>query len=104
MKRKPSAAAIRAFVAQARALSAIPSKIPGGKAARRHPRNFDAAALENGTGHELEHTSSLAVAMEIAMDHLVEDHRYYEKLDAMERRPQTTSPTTKVLGGRIVKL
>jgi|688.fasta_scaffold1843482_2 hypothetical protein len=36
--------------------------------------------LEIGISVELEHTGNEDVAMEIAMDHLEEDPRYYEKL------------------------
>jgi hypothetical protein len=39
-----------------------------------------AVLLEEGTNHELEHTSSYLVAMKIAQDHLYEDLRYYSKL------------------------
>lgn len=37
-------------------------------------------AIEVGTEHELEHTSDRRIARQIAMDHLREDPRYYEKL------------------------
>ena len=39
-----------------------------------------AALLEEGTNHELEHTSSYLIAMKIAQDHLYEDLMYYSKL------------------------
>ena len=39
-----------------------------------------AALLEEGTNHELEHTSNYLIAMKIAQDHLYEDLRYYSKL------------------------
>lgn len=39
-----------------------------------------AVLLEEGTNHELEHTSSYLIAMKIAQDHLYEDLRYYSKL------------------------
>lgn len=59
-------------------------RIPGGRAAGRRPSNFDRFALARGTAVELEHTSDPRVAQEIAMDHLMEDPQYYEKLARME--------------------
>jgi hypothetical protein len=41
-----------------------------------------AILLEEGTNHELEHTSSYLIAMKIAQDHLYEDLMYYSKLKA----------------------
>lgn len=37
--------------------------------------------IKKGIAHEKEHTSDPKVAREIAMDHLKEDPKYYEKLD-----------------------
>jgi Protein of unknown function (DUF5661) len=42
---------------------------------------FTAAELERGAQHELEHTGDLRVARQIAIDHLHEEPRYYEKLE-----------------------
>ena len=55
-------------------------RLVGGRADGRKPSDFDAAQLELGTRVELEHTGDLLLAREIAMDHLVEDPRYYDKL------------------------
>ena len=41
-------------------------------------------ALEDGIQVELEHTTSKDVAREIAMDHLFEDPKYYDKLKTIE--------------------
>ena len=41
-------------------------------------------ALEAGIRIELEHTTSKDIATEIAMDHLYEDPKYYEKLSSIE--------------------
>ena len=41
-------------------------------------------ALEDGIQIELEHTTSKDVAREIAMDHIFEDPKYYEKLRTIE--------------------
>jgi hypothetical protein len=58
--------------------------IPGGLASGMRPSDFDPAALRRGTKVEMEHTGDRRVAQEIAMDHLVEDPRYYEKLATIE--------------------
>jgi len=53
-----------------------------------------AVLLEEGTNHELEHTSSYLIAMKIAQDHLYEDLRYYSKLkEAMLARGAVLSMT-----------
>lgn len=45
------------------------------------PRMVIASQLDKGIKVELEHTSHRDVAREIALDHLAEDPRYYDKLD-----------------------
>jgi hypothetical protein len=59
-----------------------------------------AVLLEEGTNHELEHTSSYLIAMKIAQDHLYEDLMYYSKLkEAMLARGAVLSmkkPTEKI--------
>jgi GNAT superfamily N-acetyltransferase len=60
--------------------------IPGGKADKKKASDFDAKALAEGAKHEREHTSSDAVAEEIAMDHLTEDPDYYTKLRKIEKK------------------
>jgi len=59
-------------------------KIPGGLADGRKPSDFDKKALAAGIRVEMEHTSDKRVAGEIAMDHLTEDPKYYEKLKTIE--------------------
>lgn len=60
--------------------------LPGGVATGMRPEDFDHRQLAVGTIVELEHTAgaaerrAVALAREIAMDHLAEDPRYYEKL------------------------
>jgi hypothetical protein len=54
--------------------------IPGGRASGRSPSDFDPRQLRMGIKVETEHTSDRLLAQEIAMDHLVEDPRYYDKL------------------------
>ncbi len=58
--------------------------IPGGLADGKKPSDFDSAQLAKGIKVELEHTASRAIAKEIAMDHLVEDEKYYDKLETIE--------------------
>jgi len=41
-------------------------------------------ALEDGMETEQEHTDSPCIRAKIAMDHLMEDPEYYEKLEKME--------------------
>jgi len=59
--------------------------IPGGLADKKRPEDFDAEKLKEGVKVELEHTSSRSIAEEIAMDHLMEDSNYYEKLKEVEK-------------------
>ena len=40
--------------------------------------------LDKGEKVELEHTDDKAVAKEIALDHLYEDPKYYDKLEKVE--------------------
>lgn len=61
-------------------------KIKGGLADDVDPKALDAKALNEGRKVEMEHTSDKAVAKEIAMDHLVEDAKYYDKLKRIEKR------------------
>ena len=48
----------------------------------------------NGVHHEMEHTSEMMVAIEIALDHLYEDPYYYSKLDSIEKKGGETSEVT----------
>ena len=60
--------------------------IPGGRADACAPADFDWQRLQQGTDVEMEHTDNIALATEIAMDHLVEDPQYYEKLATIDPR------------------
>lgn len=55
-------------------------KLPGGKADKKTPKDFDKDALLKGIRVEFEHTDDIMTAIEIVMDHLTEDPDYYEKL------------------------
>ncbi len=59
--------------------------LPGGRADKLSPQDFDATQLKIGTRHEFEHTKNKDLAREIAMDHLSEDPNYYKKLAKVER-------------------
>ncbi len=65
--------------------------LKGGLADRKSPSNFAPRALREGRRVESEHTSNKQVATEIAMDHLTEDPRYYEKLKKIEKRASVLS-------------
>lgn len=62
-------------------------KTPGNKKlAKKHgvSKKAISKAVKKGTGHEKEHTTKTGVAREIARDHVKEDPKYYDKLDAIE--------------------
>jgi hypothetical protein len=61
-------------------------KIPGGLASGRDVSTFDADSIRQGIEVELEHTDDIGIATEIAMDHLAEDPKYYDKLKKMEKK------------------
>jgi hypothetical protein len=60
--------------------------LPGGLADGKTPSDFPREALLKGMNVELEHTNNKKMAKEIAMDHLTEDKRYYDKLQKMEKK------------------
>lgn len=59
-------------------------KIAGGLADKKKPADFGEDQLRQGVMVELEHTNDWRKAMEIAMDHLMEDSKYYDKLKTIE--------------------
>jgi len=67
-------------------------QIPGGLADEYFPDDFDPEQLALGIDVELEHTGDIMLAREIAMDHLVEDPFYYDKLLAMEQGELAVNP------------
>lgn len=66
-------------------LLAEQEKIKGGKADNMDPSQFDQKQLMKGIHVEFEHTNDVKTAMEICMDHLIEDDFYYDKLEKMEK-------------------
>lgn len=73
----------------------IPNNIPGGLAKGKTPMDLSkkyrvplakvVEELKKGVKVEMEHTVDPKFAIEIAMDHLWEDIRYYEKLATIEK-------------------
>lgn len=61
------------------------NNIPGGKADNYKPSDFDSNQISKGTKVELEHTHDKEIAKEIAMDHLTEDPKYYDKLEKFHK-------------------
>jgi hypothetical protein len=57
-----------------------PAALPGGEGAHLTPQDVDPEQLALGTAVEMEHTKDPRTAMEIALDHLAEDPKYYDKL------------------------
>jgi len=60
-------------------------QLPGGLADKSKPSDFDSKQLAMGVEVEMEHTDDPDVALEIAMDHLKEDPRYYTKLKRVHK-------------------
>lgn len=58
--------------------------IPGGIGDKTKPEDVDPKQLEMGIKVEMEHTSDLAIAEEIALDHLTENPEYYTALKTIE--------------------
>jgi hypothetical protein len=59
-------------------------QLPGGLADKKQPSDFDRKQLQKGIKVEMEHTDDKTKAEEIAMDHLTEDPKYYDKLETIE--------------------
>jgi len=59
-------------------------KIPGGLSVGKTPADFNSDDIVKGINIEMEHTSDIDIATEIAMDHLSEDPEYYNKLEKIE--------------------
>ena len=65
-------------------------QIPGGKADKKKPSDFDPKQLQMGIKIEKEHVGDdKALAEEIAMDHLTEFDNYYSALKQMEKKLET---------------
>lgn len=78
---------------------AAADQIPGGKADKKDPSDFDQSELDKGIKVEREHTDDPKLAREIAMDHLTEFADYYTRLDKMEteaKKEERTGAAVKV--------
>ena len=58
--------------------------LPGGLGDDLDPKDVDGKQLLKGISVELEHTGNALLAKEIALDHLAEDPKYYDKLELIE--------------------
>lgn len=58
--------------------------IPGGKAKDKDVSKYDPEQIAMGIKVEMEHTANPAIALEITMDHLEENPKYYTHLKEME--------------------
>lgn len=58
--------------------------LPGGKGDDADPSEFDVEELVLGIRHEMEHTDDPRVALEVAMDHLTENPKYYTEMSSAE--------------------
>lgn len=78
------------------------AQLPGGLADKAHKsfKDFSKSKLDRGEKVEREHTKSKRLARTIAMDHLVEDPQYYEKLQRMEKRSHLFQLAKLAKGGR----
>ncbi len=74
-------------------------RLPGGLADDRKAHEFDPQALQQGVEVELEHTGDPDIAREIAMNHLVEDPRYYQKLAVLEQSIQRRTDNRTFIEG-----
>jgi hypothetical protein len=59
--------------------------VSGGMADKKRPDDFDPEQLVKGMKVEREHTANQKLALEIAMDHLTENPKYYDYLEKMEK-------------------
>ena len=71
------------------------NKLQGGVGDATSPSDVNPAELALGVQVEMEHTTDVRYAAEIAMDHLWEDIRYYDKLKEDERWGTTTKVKIK---------
>jgi hypothetical protein len=59
--------------------------LPGGIGDKTSPDSVSSEQLAKGIKVEMEHTSDPNIAREIAIDHLTEDAKYYDKLETIEK-------------------
>lgn len=73
-------------------------QLPGGDADKGKPSQFDPEQLALGAQEELEHTDDGKKAIEIAMDHLIQDPDYYKKLSKVESRTVSIKSLYSMMG------
>lgn len=71
---------------------AFEDELEGGLADELNPSDFDPMAVAKGILVELEHTRDPMTALEIVMDHLTEDGRYYDALEVAEKFLESLEP------------
>ena len=71
---------------------AFEDELEGGLADELDPSDFDPMVIAKGILVELEHTGDPMVALEIVMDHLTEDERYYDALEVAEKFLESLKP------------
>jgi len=76
----------------------MPNQVPGGKADKKKPEDFDPKQIEMGIKVEMEHTDDKELAKEIAMDHLMEFPDYYTHLKDMESQLEESGKGKKASG------
>ncbi|MBD3262496.1 MAG: hypothetical protein GF334_12660, partial [Candidatus Altiarchaeales archaeon] len=79
-------------------------KIPGGMAEGKKPSDFDARQMAMGIKVEMEHTDNREIAKEIAMDHLMEDPKYYTHLLRMEKKYEKKASAKRVLRKKLIRI
>jgi hypothetical protein len=63
----------------------VAEKLVGGVADGAEDQRFTPKALRKGVAEEKEHTTDPVIKKEIAKDHLVQDPKYYDKLEKIEK-------------------
>lgn len=102
---------VRAAATPDRVIVKIDTSVHGwrGLSRGKQPSDFDPKELRHGTKVELEHVKNKSVAQRIAMDHLTEDTRYYQKLAKFHhagsimpayRSPRAPSPKAQARSSR----
>ena len=77
-------------------------QIPGGKGDNAKASKFDPKELDMGVKTEMEHTDDKARALEITLDHLTEDPKYYSKLKASGLADELKKGGEGSRGGKII--
>jgi len=67
-------------------------RLDGGLGDDMYPSDFCLRQVFEGVRVEMEHTDDPKLALEIALDHLVEDPKYYTHLNEMEEKYASTDP------------